>query len=129
MVSLFRPCTILVVDDDYEFFKEFVTRFHKSGLSINENQETALTYAPNAEEGLRIFAKMKPDILLTDHWMPGMTGVDLIKRIMTMDHKPDQIFLMSSDKDIGGIPKGVSFINKRSLYGIDRKKFAESKFG
>ena len=38
--------------------------------------------ASSAEEALRVFAgSLRPDVVITDHLMPGMTGVDLARNV------------------------------------------------
>lgn len=71
--TLLSNITILYVEDEMMiseevsfFFKKYVKDFY---------------VANNGEEGLTLFKKVKPDILITDIQMPKMNGLDMIKRI------------------------------------------------
>jgi len=65
--------TVLVIDDDEKIcwaFKEFL-----------EDEGFIAKVANNAEEGLQIIEDEKPDIVLLDVILPGMNGLDALKKI------------------------------------------------
>ena len=69
--------TILIVDDDSQLvdnIRLYLERY---------DWETHVEYS--AEAGLKKLKILHPDILLTDHMMPGMTGLDLIKKVQQID--------------------------------------------
>ncbi len=69
--------TILIVDDDSQLadnIRLYLERY---------DWETHVEYS--AEAGLKKLKTLHPDILLTDHMMPGMTGLDLIKQVQEID--------------------------------------------
>lgn len=69
--------TILIVDDDSQLadnIRLYLERY---------DWETHVEYS--AEAGLKKLKTLHPDILLTDHMMPGMTGLDLIKAVQEID--------------------------------------------
>ena len=71
------PNTILIVDDDSQLadnIRLYLERY---------DWETHVEYS--AEAGLKKLKTLHPDILLTDHMMPGMTGIDLIKQVQEID--------------------------------------------
>ncbi len=43
--------------------------------------------AENGEEGLRIFEEEGPKIVITDVRMPGIDGIEVLKRIKALDDK------------------------------------------
>ena len=71
------PNTVLIVDDDSQLadnIRLYLERY---------DWETHVEYS--AEAGLKKLKTLHPDILLTDHMMPGMTGIDLIKQVQEID--------------------------------------------
>jgi two-component system, NtrC family, response regulator AtoC len=69
--------TILIVDDDSQLadnIRLYLERY---------DWETHVEYS--AEAGLKKLKTLHPDILLTDHMMPGMTGLNLIKEVHEVD--------------------------------------------
>ena len=47
--------------------------------------------AENGEEGLRIFEEESPKIVITDIRMPGIDGIEVLKRIRAQDDKAQVI--------------------------------------
>ena len=69
--------TILIVDDDSQLADNIRLYLERFGW------ETFVEYS--AEAGLKKLKTLQPDILLTDHMMQGMTGLDLIKQMKEID--------------------------------------------
>jgi CheY-like chemotaxis protein len=69
-----RPCTVLVVDDDALIVMVTSDRLQALGCHVFEVQS-----GRQALEVLRGGARI--DVVLTDHVMPGMTGVELAREI------------------------------------------------
>jgi two-component system response regulator PilR (NtrC family) len=68
---------LLIVDDE-QSMREF--------LEIMLSQEGyRVLLAANGEEGLDVYKKERPDLILTDVKMPGMDGLDLIKEVHAVD--------------------------------------------
>jgi two-component system, NtrC family, response regulator PilR len=68
---------VLVVDDEPSM-REF--------LEIMLSQDGYEVYVgASGEEGIKIFRKETPDLVLTDVKMPGMSGLDLIREIHSQD--------------------------------------------
>jgi len=64
---------LLVVEDDLD-----------SRLAMGEVLQRAgylVETAPNALEGLQMAAHTRPDLVLTDMQMPGLNGIELIRRL------------------------------------------------
>ena len=76
MLSLFKSkkktanVTILAVDDEPDLLSTIKAR-------LEWNKFNVLT-ASNGNEGLEIAASEKPDLILLDNNMPGMTGLEML---------------------------------------------------
>jgi len=68
---------ILVVDDEPILRDSLEVALKTSGYEV-------LT-ARTGEEGLERFQKEDPDIVLLDHWLPGMNGDEVLRRIKEED--------------------------------------------
>ncbi len=77
--STIKNLTILYVEDD-ENIQMHIAEFLKRYTS-------RLYLANNAEDGLKLYEKIKPDILLLDINLPGMSGIDLAKIVRKNDLK------------------------------------------
>src|ERR1700735_91847 len=64
---------VLVVDDEAQ-----ITRVLRTGLSAQGYDVRA---ANDPEDALRLFEDWSPDLIVTDLMMPGMSGVDLCRRV------------------------------------------------
>jgi signal transduction histidine kinase len=75
---------ILLVDDEDGIRKVL-------GISLEDGGYNVLT-AANGEQALRIFEESRPPIVLTDIKMPGMDGIELLKKIK--EESPDTEVIM-----------------------------------
>jgi len=76
---------ILVIDDENPTLSMF-------RLFLGAYGYTVLT-AENGKEGLELFMKEKPPIVLTDIKMPGMDGFEVLKRIKAVDPTTEVIVI------------------------------------
>lgn len=74
--------------------KNLSVLFVEDEVGIRENIVHSLRYlvgevieAENGEEGLRLYEKYKPDIILTDILMPKMDGIEMVKNIREKDRQ------------------------------------------
>ncbi len=67
---------VLIVDDDSS------VRITIESILSSENYE--LHFAENGAQALSMVARLKPDIILLDVMMPGLTGFEVCKKIRTM---------------------------------------------
>jgi len=70
---------VLLIDDEADVQYSFQRIF--------DSPEVELTTASSGEEGLRIIPKLKPDLVIMDIRMGGMTGLETLRRIRQMDSK------------------------------------------
>lgn len=75
---------ILLIDDEEGIRKVL-------GISLTDSGYKVLT-AENGEEALRLFRETQPPIVLTDIKMPGMDGIELLKKIK--EESPDTEVIM-----------------------------------
>jgi DNA-binding NtrC family response regulator len=68
---------ILVIDDEPILRDSLEIALKTSGYEV-------LT-APTGEEGLERFQKENPDLVLLDHWLPGINGDEVLRRIKEED--------------------------------------------
>lgn len=74
---------VLLVEDDEYLIGIYATKFELKGWEVLK--------AGTGEEGLAMIKKEKPDLVLADILMPGISGFELIKKV-------------KADKDIKDIP-------------------------
>ena len=68
---------ILVIDDEPILRDSLEIALRTSGYEV--------TTARTGEEGLEIFEKENPDLILLDHWLPGINGDDVLRQIKERD--------------------------------------------
>lgn len=99
---------ILIVDDE-----EIIVRLLSMSLR-SDGYETVTAFS--GEEGLEVFESESPDIVVTDIKMPGMDGLELLKKIKELDPEKEVIIVTGHgdiDSTITALQYGASdFINK-----------------
>jgi len=71
---------ILVIDDEKPTLMMFRLTLTAYGYEV-------LT-AENGQEGVDVFNRERPGIVLTDIKMPGMNGIEVLKQVKAIDHPP-----------------------------------------
>ena len=66
--------TVLVIDDSATIRKLVDTHLSPVGYRV--------VLAPNAEDGLRLAAEIRPDLILLDHQLPGTTGYEVCCKLV-----------------------------------------------
>lgn len=88
-----RPLTILAIDDDEEIRYALKAVFDFQGWN-------ALT-AANVQEGLLLFRKHRPDILLIDYHMPQINGIEGVRMFKALnDSLPIIVFTIDEDQEV-----------------------------
>ena len=70
---------LLLIDDEADVQYSF--------RRIFDSPEIELTTASSGEEGLKLIPKLKPDLVIMDNRMGGMTGLETLRRIRQVDPK------------------------------------------
>lgn len=86
---------ILVVEDETA-----IRRFIKINL---ERQGFEVLDVESGEEGLDAFADFNPDIALLDVMLPGISGLEVAKRIRELDNNVGIIMLTAKSQDVDKI--------------------------
>jgi DNA-binding NtrC family response regulator len=100
--------TILVVDDDEGVRENLAELFELVGYSI-------LT-AGSAPEAIQKLTSQEVDLLLTDYWMPGPNGVELIEAARKVKPRLKAILMTAfgdSFMEIESVRRGaIGYVNK-----------------
>jgi DNA-binding response OmpR family regulator len=67
---------ILVIDDDPAVVDTLVTLLGEEGYGVSS--------AVTSDEGLKLFILSHPDLVLLDIALPGMNGIEMLKRIRSI---------------------------------------------
>ncbi|MGP1683916.1 MAG: EAL domain-containing protein, partial [Giesbergeria sp.] len=96
--------TLLLVDDDENILNSLKRLLRRNGYRI-------LT-ASSAEQGLILLAENRVDVMISDQRMPGMPGVEFLRRVK--DIHPDSVRMMLSGyTDLKSV---IDAINEGAIY-------------
>jgi len=84
-----RRRRLLVVDDERE-----VADVLKEHFEATYEVDTA----PDGRKALKLIRSRRPDLILLDIKMPGLNGLEVMKRIQTVDPKP-VVIVVTADAD------------------------------
>jgi two-component system, NarL family, response regulator NreC len=106
---------VLIADDHSLFRNGIISMF-------NANSEILIVgEAENGQEVLNKYFGLKPDVVLLDISMPGMSGFEVLKKLLETDKKVKVLFLTmyGSDDYIYNTIKagGLGLVNKNILKG------------
>lgn len=80
---------MIIVDDE-----DIVINGLTTVINWKEHQIEIVGTATNGQKALKIIQEQKPDIILTDICMPGMDGLQLIKKVK--EEQPNTVFIIIS---------------------------------
>jgi DNA-binding response OmpR family regulator len=86
---------VLLVDDEEEFVNTLAERLELRGV--------AASVANDGESALRVVAENKPHIVILDVMMPGLKGLDVLRRIKEIDSAIQVILLTGQGATRDGI--------------------------
>ncbi|PSN16277.1 GGDEF domain-containing response regulator [filamentous cyanobacterium CCT1] len=86
-MSSVHACSILIVDDEpsnFEVIETLLSIEAAEGTSFQETQPYQLHYAASGAAAIAALDLFKPDLILLDVMMPGMSGLEVCQRIKAM---------------------------------------------
>lgn len=83
---MLKPLTVLIVDD------EPLAAGRLADLAADMPNCNVLGTAGNAEQAWTMVQTQQPEVMLLDISMPGLSGLDLARRLQTLKHPPFIIF-------------------------------------
>jgi len=99
---------ILLIDDEEDIVRVLSMSLKSDGYDV--------VSALSGKEGLEVFKKESPDIILTDIKMPGMDGIEVLKKVKKINPETEVIIITGHgdiDTAIEALQYGASdFINK-----------------
>ncbi|QAR32422.1 response regulator [Geovibrio thiophilus] len=91
--------------------------------SILRNLFGQIVLADNGRNGLDIFGKTSVDIVITDLWMPEMTGFEMIAGMKA--HNPELVVVVMSAYDVPDYEKRAENLG---IFGFLKKPFTLADF-
>ena len=109
-----RPPTILIVDDEREIRSAVRRGLHGEGYRIVE--------ASSAHEALAFLWTDEADVMVTDHAMPYMDGLELLRKARRLRPKMIQIMLTGH----ADVETASATLNERLVYRFILKPWEQS---
>lgn len=91
MTTIFENFKILLIDDEEDIVDILATVLKREGFS-------KIYTATTAQDGLNLFAQIKPDIVLLDIMLPDINGYDVFKQIRLTSDIPVLFISAKSDE-------------------------------
>src|SRR5215467_6620050 len=116
------PMTCLIVDDSA------FARFHLRRL-IDSFQNVLASEAANGNEAITEYRRLKPDFVFMDIIMPGLEGVETVKRICQSDPGAKVIMVSSmshGDKVAEAMAAGVKYFIHNPVTTVELRKAIHS---
>jgi DNA-binding NarL/FixJ family response regulator len=95
---------VMLVDD-----QNLVRKGVRSLLELSKEIEV-IAEAPDGQEAIRTIPEVQPDVVLLDMRMPGLNGVDVLRKLSEREQLPPTIILTTFDDDdlvLAGIRHGA----------------------
>jgi len=106
--------TVLIIDDEKPILDSLSSILQDEGFQVFK--------AIDGNEGLSLFDKEKPEVVLLDVWMPGMDGLQVLKRIRKKN-KNAMVIVISGHGTISTAVEAV----KRGAYDFLEKPLSIDK--
>ncbi len=97
------PHAVLIVDDETSLARNLATFLERQGWEART--------AETAEDGLRAYAEFRPDLVLLDHNLPGMDGLQALERLRAQDPEAKVVMMTG----FGSVDLAVSALKAGAL--------------
>ncbi|SFP39971.1 DNA-binding transcriptional response regulator, NtrC family, contains REC, AAA-type ATPase, and a Fis-type DNA-binding domains [Geopseudomonas sagittaria] len=87
--------SVLIVEDDEVLADNIRTYLERKGYEA--------LLCESAEQALEIFAAQHPDVLLTDYCLPGMSGIELIRQVRSLDSQVKAVMMTAHGNVQGAV--------------------------
>lgn len=102
MAEPVRPCSVVIADDDELLVKLLTHKLSQKGMEVAS--------AHDGESGLELISTVQPDLVILDGMMPGMDGLEVLKRLkQDEDTKNIPVIFLSARKMEEDIVTGLNF--------------------
>jgi membrane associated rhomboid family serine protease len=105
-----KPALALLIIDDNPGSLELLS-------SALAQPDLEILTASDPEQGLDLVSSRHPQIVLTDLVMPGMTGLEVLERVMEMDPSTD-VILMTAHYSSETAVEAIKHAIRDELYGV-----------
>jgi DNA-binding response OmpR family regulator len=97
------PTKILAIDDEPD-----VTRSIRLTIAVQEPEWTVVE-ASSGEQGLMLLSQEKPDLVLLDLRMPGMSGLETLRRIRAFSNVPVIVLTVTNNEldEVNSLEEGA----------------------
>ena len=92
------PCRVLLVDDEVDFVRTVAKRLKRHELSVEA--------AHNGEDALRHLADNPTDVVVLDMKMPGMDGIEVLRRIKERETLVE-VIMLTGHASVGAAIEGM----------------------
>lgn len=114
MSELSNRAHILIVDDEESI---------RSALRRVLRRDYKLSFAASAADALQVLRTERPDVILSDHLMPEMTGLELLKRCRLLYPSMGRVVLTGQAE----MSMVISAINEGSVFRFLTKPWDEDE--
>lgn len=83
---------LMLIDDNYIQIQSLLNYIDKDAFNISE-----IRYSQNSLEAIEICCEFKPDIIITDISMPEMNGIELTKKLKSLNINAQFIYISCYD--------------------------------
>lgn len=102
---------VLVADDDEEFREAIAEIIAMEGWSVLQ--------ARDGEEALDFALRLRPDVVVLDHRMPTLTGVEVVQRLRA-ERVRLPVVMISASYELEELAKSVGVLcHLRKPFGLD----------
>ena len=103
-VDRLRAVSVLLVDDDHDTLDVVATYL--------DHYDAFVGRAETGHAALRYLATTRPDVMVVDYTMPGMSGFELLERVRKMDsagQAPIPAILCSAVAGLAAVARAAGF--------------------